>query len=80
MSLTAWTIIIMFSCVAILVLWDIFVIIRDKSGKSTISYIIATASRKRPIIAFAIGLVVGVLAGHFWPIISLTEAMVEVVK
>jgi hypothetical protein len=33
---------------------------------ATISCFVLVASKQRPIIAFGAGLIVGVLAGHFW--------------
>ncbi len=41
---------------------------RRRGYETTISYMLLTAARSRPIVAALIGLAVGILFGHlFWP-------------
>jgi hypothetical protein len=48
---------------AIIIGYDIYLF---KSGRPTESWEMMVISKKYPIIPFFFGLVVGVLAGHFW--------------
>lgn len=60
MNATAW---ILLAVVALLIGWDIFAAVRWGASQ-TISFDLLTAARQRPIIATAIGVVIGHL---FWP-------------
>jgi hypothetical protein len=57
---TSWSIV---AATAALIGWDIVVATNNETG-DTISEVLLDASRKRPIIAAALGIVIGHL---FWP-------------
>lgn len=56
------TCVLLGAVVVILSLWDIYVRVKQPDGKATISWIARVSAKKWPIIACA----VGVLIGHFW--------------
>lgn len=69
MELQTITAIIMIATLVLLLVWDLYVIIKA-GGKATISYIMAMTSLKFPLIPFAWGL----LTGHFfWQIQSMCK-------
>ncbi len=53
--------------VAVIAVYDGWTFAR-RGYQTTISYLLLSAARKRPIVAALIGLLVGILFGHlFWP-------------
>jgi hypothetical protein len=68
MSLTfAFTLGITLLTVAVIAAYDVWTY-AQRGYQTTISYMLLSAARERPIVAALIGLVVGILFGHlFWP-------------
>lgn len=62
MTLADYTAAILCAVTLLLILWDVYVKVEDKSGDSTISWIMRCAATRWPIIACAVGVVIG----HFW--------------
>lgn len=51
--------------VAIILLWDLWVY-RRYGSPGTVTVGVRTLTRSFPIIAFLMGLFIGIVAGHFW--------------
>jgi hypothetical protein len=68
MALTIFfTLGVAFVTVAVVAAYDIWAY-RSHGYHATISYLLLSASQKRPIVAALIGLALGILLGHlFWP-------------
>jgi hypothetical protein len=52
-------------CFVVLVAWDLYVAFNGTRG-DTISELVRDAGKAAPILPFALGLIVGTLAGHFF--------------
>jgi hypothetical protein len=62
MNLADWTAAIIVVVAVLLIAWDVYAMVKDKSRDSTISWVMLTASKKWPVIAFAFGF----LCGHLF--------------
>lgn len=59
-EITGWLLI---ANVVFLIAWDVYVKVRQPDGNATISWLVLTAAKHAPIVAIALGIVIGHL---FW--------------